>query len=274
VERGKGVYERRCAGCHGVRGDGNGPVATFLDPRPRDFTLGSFKFRTTPSGALPTDGDLYRTLTRGVRFTAMPTWHEVHEKDRIAVIAYVKTLSPRWKDDKPEPAVAIGDPPKATPELLARGKALYAQAKCSQCHGDGGKGDGPSAGELRDDLKFPIRPTDFTRGQFKAGGDVRDVYRTMTTGLDGTPMPSFADSMSDDERWAISYYVLSFSAFNDPLTGTGLNLDPGTRTRLNAPERGKFANPRLALDPSAPPEIAEGPKALVRFHKGMLGEGR
>ena len=87
-------------------------------------------------------------------------------------------------------------------------------------------------------------------------------------------MPSFADSMSDDERWAISYYVLSFSAFNDPLTGTGLKLDPGTRTRLNAPEQSKFANPRLALDPSAPPEAAEQPKALVRFHKGMLGEGR
>jgi cytochrome c oxidase cbb3-type subunit 2 len=274
IERGRLVYRRRCAGCHGVKGDGNGPMATFLDPRPRNFTLGSFKFRTTPSGSLPTDGDLYRTLTRGVRWTAMPTWHELPEKDRIAAIAYLKTFSSRWKEERPEAAIVIADPPRATPELLARGKTLYAQAKCAQCHGDEGKGDGPSATELQDDSKFPIRPTDFTRGQFKAGADVRDIYRTMTTGLDGTPMPSFADSMTDAERWAISAYVLSLSAFRDPLTGAPLALDAQARARLNAPGPDSFASPRLAFDPAAPPEVAEQPKALVRFHKGMLGEGR
>jgi len=271
VERGRGVYGRRCAGCHGVKGDGNGPAATFLDPRPRNFTLGSFKFRTTPSGSLPTDGDLYRTITRGVRWTAMPTWHELPEKDRLSVIAYVKTFSPRWKEERPEPPIAVGEPPRPTRDLLARGKTLYAQAKCWECHGEGGRGDGPSADGLRDDSKFPIRPTDFTRGQFKAGGDVRDVYRTMTTGLDGTPMPSFADAMTDDERWAISYHVLSLSAFRDPLTGQELPLDPRVRARLDTTEPGRFTSPALALDPSA---AGEGPKALARFPKGMLGEGR
>ena len=147
IVRGRVVYERRCVGCHGEKGDGNGPAATFLDPRPRNFTLGSFKFRTTPSGSLPTDGDLYRTLARGVRWTAMPTWHELPEKDRVAVIAFIKTFSARWKEERPEPPIAIGDPPKATPELLASGKDLYRKAKCFQCHGDGGKGDGPSADE-------------------------------------------------------------------------------------------------------------------------------
>jgi cytochrome c oxidase cbb3-type subunit 2 len=274
IARGKAVYERRCVGCHGVKGDGNGPAATFLDPRPRDFTLGAFKFRTTPSGSLPTDGDLYRTLTRGVRWTAMPTWHELPEKDRIAVVAYIKTFSSRWKEEKPEPPIVIADPPPVTPELLARGKELYVKAKCFECHGDGGKGDGPSAEELEDDLGFKIRPADFTKGQFKGGGDVRDVYRAMTTGLDGTPMPSFVDSMKDDERWAISYYVLSFSAFNDPLTGTKLQLDAATRARLNGPDDRAFRNPRLALDPTAPPALADKPKELVRFHKGLMGEGR
>ena len=269
VARGRRVYERRCIGCHGVQGDGNGPMATFLDPRPRNFTLGSFKFRTTPSGSLPTDGDLYRTLTRGVRWTAMPTWHELPEKDRMAVIAYIKTFSSRWKEEKPEPPITIGEPPAATTELLARGKQLYQQAKCFQCHGDGGKGDGPSAAELRDDLKFPIRPADFTKGQFKGGGDVRDIFRAMTTGLDGTPMPSYADSMNDDERWAISYYVLSFSAFNDPLTGAKLQLDPAIRDKLNTTDGPSYGAPRLALDPGT-----DRPKALVRFYKGILGEGR
>jgi cytochrome c oxidase cbb3-type subunit 2 len=274
VARGQRVYERRCVGCHGEKGDGNGPAATFLDPRPRNFTVGSFKFRTTPSGSLPTDGDLYRTITRGVRWTAMPTWHELPEKDRISVTAFIKTLSSRWKDEKPEPPIVIGDPPKPTPELLAQGKELYTKAKCFQCHGDSGKGDGPSAAELVDDLKFKIRPADFTRGQFKGGSDVRDIFRTMTTGLDGTPMPSFSDSMKDEERWAISYYVLSFSAFNDPLTGQKLKLDAATRAKLNEPDPALFRHPRLALDPTAPAHLAGQPKPVVRFHKGMIGEGR
>ena len=271
VTRGKVVYERRCVGCHGDKGDGNGPSATFLDPRPRNFTLGVFKFRTTPSGSLPTDGDLYRTITRGVRGTAMPTWHELPEKDRVTVIAYLKTFSSRWKEEKPEPPIVIADPPAATPELIARGKQLYAQAKCFQCHGESGKGDGPSADELQDDLKFPIRPADFTRGQFKGGSDVRDIYRAMTTGLDGTPMPSYADTMQDDERWAISYYVLSFSAFNDPLTGNKLKLDPAAKAKLNAPDPAAYSAARLALDPA--PAGAD-PKTLVRFYRGILGEGR
>ena len=273
VTRGKSVYNRRCVGCHGKNGDGNVAAATYLDPRPRNFTLGVFKFRTTPSGSLPTDGDLYRTLTRGVRWTAMPTWHELPEKDRITVIAYIKTFSSRWREEKPDTPIVIGDPPQPRPELLARGKQLYTQAKCFQCHGDSGKGDGASAAELVDDLKFPIRPADFTKGQFKGGGDVRDIYRTMTTGLDGTPMPSFADSMKDDERWAISYYVLSFSAFNDPLTGNQLKLDPAARAKLNDVDSATYGTSRQALDPSAVSAAAEA-KPLLRFYKGVMGEGR
>ena len=249
LDLGRGVYKTRCIGCHGPKGDGNGPAATFLSPRPRDFTLGVFKFRTTPSGSLPTDGDLYRTVTRGVRWTAMPTWHELPDKERFAVVTYIKTLSTRWKDETPEPPAVIADPPKASPALVSRGKDLYQKAKCFQCHGESGKGDGVSAPDLRDDLKFPIRPADFTRGQFKGGSTVRDVFRTMTLGLDGTPMPSFADSMSDEERWAISYYVLSLSAWKDPLTGQPLDIPAGARAALNSHDV-DAAHPRQALDPS------------------------
>ena len=248
-EHGREVFVDHCAGCHGARGDGAGRAATFLSPLPRDFTAGVFKFRSTPSGTLPTDGDLFRTITRGVRWTAMPTWHEVPDKARMAVVAYLKTLSKRWKEDPAEPAIVLPAPPKATPELLARGKALYAQAKCAECHGEDGRGNGPSADSLQDDFQRPIRPADFTRGQLKAGGSVSDVYRTMTTGLDGTPMPSFADSMSDDERWAIAYYVLSFSAWADPLTGERLKLSPETQAALNAPET-LADRPRTAFDPA------------------------
>jgi cytochrome c oxidase cbb3-type subunit I/II len=240
-------------------------AATFLSPRPRDFTLGVFKFRTTPSGSLPTDGDLYRTVTRGVRWTAMPTWHELPDKERLAVVAFIKTFSTRFKEETPEPPFVIGDPPKATPELVARGKDLYVKAKCFQCHGDGGKGDGVSAAELKDQAGFPIRPADFTRGQFKGGSNVRDIYRTMSLGLDGTPMPSFADSMSDAERWAISYYVLSLSAWMDPLTGKRIELPPGARAALNSRET-DAGHPQLALDPTEPTRVAEPGR---RLHPGI-----
>jgi len=181
----------------------------------------------------------------------MPTWHEVPDKERIAVVAYLKTLSKRWKDDAAEAAISLPPPPKATAALAARGKTLYVQAKCAECHGERGRGDGPSADTLRDDFQRAIRPADFTRGQLKAGASVTDVYRTMTTGLDGTPMPSFADSMSDDERWAIAYYVLSLSAWADPLTGEPLRLSPEARAALNAPET-VADRPRTAFDPARP----------------------
>jgi cytochrome c oxidase cbb3-type subunit I/II len=258
---GRQTYQSRCIGCHGPKGDGNGAAATFLSPKPRDFTLGVFKFRTTPSGSLPTDGDLYRTITRGVRWTAMPTWHELSDKERMAVAGYIKTFSKRFKEEAPEPPLLIGDPPKATPELVARGKELYVKAKCFQCHGPGGKGDGPSADEMKDLAGFPIRPADFTRGQFKGGSSVRDIFRTMSLGLDGTPMPSFADSMTEPERWAISYYVLSLSAWMDPLTGNRLAGPPATRPLLNGREI-SADHPRLAVDPAEPTRTAQPGRRL------------
>jgi cytochrome c oxidase cbb3-type subunit 2 len=268
LARGRLVYETRCVGCHGTRGDGNGDAATFLFPRPRDFTLGVFKFRTTPSGSLPTDGDLFRTITRGVRFTAMPTWHELADKDRLAVVTFIKTFSTRWKEEAPEPPAVVGTPPKATAELLERGRELYRKAKCFQCHGDEGKGDGVSAPELKDDFDFPIRPADFTRGQFKGGGSVQDVFRTMTLGLDGTPMPSFADSMSEEERWAISYFVLSLSAYKDPLTGEPLRLPAATRAALESPEV-VADHPHLAFDPARPDRVAQGPDRRRVLYPGI-----
>jgi cytochrome c oxidase cbb3-type subunit I/II len=266
-ELGKEVFEAHCVGCHGERGNGAGPAATFLWPLPRDFTAGVFKFRTTPSGTLPTDGDLVRTITRGVRWTAMPTWHEVGEKERLAVVTYLKTLSRRWKEDATEAPLVIPPAPRATPQLLVEGKALYERAKCAECHGETGKGDGPSAGTLKDDFERPIQPADFTRGELKAGATVADVYRTMTTGLDGTPMPSFADAMTDAERWAISYYVLSLSAWVDPLTGQRLPLSAEAKAALDA-AAGTSRDPRDAFEPDTARRSAAG-AARKLWPRGM-----
>lgn len=247
IAYGKEVYERRCIGCHGVKGDGNGPAATFLfNQRPRNFNLGVFKFRVTQK-PVPTDGDLLRTITRGVRGTAMPAWYELPLNDRIAVIEYIKyeLAVDRSDPTKPyayfveEPAgapLAVGPPPAPTAELINHGKDVWQSAKCWECHGHTGKGDGEKAAGLKDDFGFPVRPANLTSGQFKSGSAVEDIFRTIGTGLSGTPMPSYRDSLSEADRWALAYYILSLSAFTDPLTGEPLTISSADRKALNDPK--------------------------------------
>jgi cytochrome c oxidase cbb3-type subunit I/II len=244
---GKEVYERRCIGCHGVNGDGNGTAATFLyRQRPRNFTLGVFKFRLT-KGPLPTDGDLLRTITRGVRGTAMPAWYELPLDDRLAVIQYIKYVltvdrsDPQkpdfyFVDEPPGPPMYIGVPPTPSASLIDHGKAVWQQAKCWECHGQTGKGDGQKAAGLKDDFGFPIQPANLTTGQFKSGPSVTDIFRTMTTGLTGTPMPSYQDSLPEADRWALAYYILSLSAFTDPLTAQTLPIPAAERAALDDPK--------------------------------------
>ncbi len=246
IGRGKEVYERRCIACHGAKGDGNGWAATFLyKQRPRNFTFGEFKFRLT-KGALPTDADLLRTITRGVRGTAMPAWFELPLDDRLAVIQYLKyeLAADRSDPDKPvlyfvdEPPGApmvIGTPPAPTASLVAHGGEVWQQAKCWECHGKTGRGDGEKAAGLKDDWGFPIRPANLARGQFKSGPGVADIYRTISTGLTGTPMPSFQASFSEADRWALANYILSLSAFSDPLTGAPLPIRASDRAALDSP---------------------------------------
>jgi cytochrome c oxidase cbb3-type subunit I/II len=245
VEEGRHLYERRCAGCHGVKGDGNGPAATFMYKfRPRNFNQAVFKFRQVKS-TLATDGDLMRTITRGVRGTAMPSWHMLPEKDRLALIQYIKyelavdrTATPPYVFYEVEPPGApmhFGNRPKPSTELIVRGREVWQVAKCWECHGQTGKGDGEKASTLKEDLGYSIRPADLTTGQFKSGADAEDIFRTMTTGLSGTPMPSYEQSLPEADRWALSYYVLSLSAFKDPLTGEQLPISPADRQTLNDP---------------------------------------
>lgn len=274
IAHGREVYRRRCLGCHGARGDGNGPAATFLATRPRDFTFGVFKFRLTPSGSLPDDGDLLRTITRGVRGTAMPTWHELPEKDRLAVIQYIKYVlavddsDPArpyffFAEEPPKAPLFIGVPPAPSVQLVQRGQEVWQKANCWVCHGQNGRGDGEAAAGLSDDFGFPIHPANLTAGQFKSGPDVKDIFRTVTTGLSGTPMPSFGDTVSEEDRWALAYYVLSLSAYKDPLSGAPLYLANGQREALNDPAT-KAPTSRDAYRPQA--DAAYGGEAWARKH--------
>src|SRR5262245_23791205 len=94
-DHGKTTFERACAACHGTSGQGNGPGARDLNPRPRDLTSGSFRFRTTASGAAPRPEDLERTIRRGLPGSAMPAFQGLLSDTEIAeVVAYIDALRP------------------------------------------------------------------------------------------------------------------------------------------------------------------------------------
>ncbi|RMF57488.1 MAG: hypothetical protein D6748_11045 [Calditrichaeota bacterium] len=195
IERGRLVYQQACEACHGANGDGNGPYAEALNPRPRDFTSGQYKFRSTPGGSLPTDNDLYNTVANGVPRTFMPPWKNLLSEENIRdVVAYIKTFSPLFREREPEtPIVIASEPPPATEESIFEGEQVYKIMECWSCHGAKGHGDGPSAGELEDDWGHKIKPFNFAIGRYKSGEGPRAIYKAINTGLDGTPMPSYRE---------------------------------------------------------------------------------
>src|SRR5512134_83922 len=105
------VYRVRCTQCHGVGGDGRGPHAIRLSVPPRDFTTGVYALRSTPSGSLPTDLDLFGTVSRGLRGTAMIPWTFLPEEERWAVLEHVKSFSRRFAEEPPGEPVPVPPAP-------------------------------------------------------------------------------------------------------------------------------------------------------------------
>jgi mono/diheme cytochrome c family protein len=202
------LYRRFCVGCHGPNGDGAGENAQWIDPKPRDFTLAVFKCRSTPTGTMPTDEDLFNNITRGFFTTNMPSWKPLTVQERANLIAIVKAFSPRWESEKPGTPIPIPSETPVTIESILHGRELFDKMQCWKCHGPAGRGDGPSALTLTDTKGNPIRPYDFTTGErFKCGVSNSDLYRIFMTGLDGTPMPSFADNIKPEEAWDLVHFL-------------------------------------------------------------------
>jgi mono/diheme cytochrome c family protein len=209
----KSDYRRYCVGCHGELGDGNGENFPWVDPKPRDFQLGIFKCRSTPSGTLPTDQDLFDTIARGLDRSNMPQWSTFTKQQRADLVAWVKHFSPRFVSEKPGTPIQIPPEPAVTPERIKAGRDVFARVQCWKCHGVQGMANGPSAATLQDDLGRPIAAFNFTEGAKPKCGDTdRDIYRIFMTGLDGTPMPSFADNIKPDEAWDLVFYLRTFMA--------------------------------------------------------------
>ncbi len=214
---GKPLYTRYCAGCHGDDGDAQGENAQWIDPKPRDFTLATFKCRSTPSGALPTDEDLYNSVVRGFVTTNMPPWIPLTPQNRIDLVSYIKTFSSRWVGAPAAKPITTPAEPAATVESIRRGRETFQRLECWKCHGPAGHGDGPSASTLTDSKDNPIRPYNFSTGsRFKCGETNRDLYRIFMTGLDGTPMPSFADQLKPEEAWDLVHFLRTLQPLNTP----------------------------------------------------------
>jgi mono/diheme cytochrome c family protein len=215
IEHGKVVYGQNCAACHGIKGDGNGDAAAFLLPKPRNFVEAKYRLRSTPTGQLPTDVDLFRAVSLGMPGTPMPPWkHSLSEEDRWALVEYIKTFSPRFSDpgETKITPIALGAPPAKSEATIAEGKALFTKWACVSCHGESGHGDGPSAPTLVDDRQLKIKPRDFSRPSiFKSGYSTRDIARAVLTGFNGTPMAGFNGQMPEAEAWKLAYYVESFA---------------------------------------------------------------
>ncbi|MGA9900760.1 MAG: cytochrome c [Terriglobales bacterium] len=211
-------YRRYCVGCHGPLGDGNGENAPWINPKPRDFELGIFKCRSTPTGTLPTDQDLYDTIGRGLDRSNMPSWNPLTRQERTDLVAWIKHFSPRWQNEKPGTPIQIPPEPEVTADRVKAGQEVFRKMECWKCHGVQGMANGPSAATLTDDLGRPISPFNFTDGSRPLCGSTdTDIYRIFMTGLDGTPMPSFADNIKPDEAWDLVFYLRSLqprNAFN------------------------------------------------------------
>ncbi|MEO6096063.1 MAG: c-type cytochrome [Fibrobacteria bacterium] len=248
---GKAIYLDKCSQCHGTGGEGKGDGAEFFRPLPRDFTSGSFKIRTTESGESPTDADLKSIIRSGMPYTGMPAWPEFSEEELGDLVAFIKGFNSDFADtaNHPKPIAAV-KPPAFSKESAERGSKLFVENKCMDCHGKLGRGDGESAPTLNDDWGHAIRPADLTRRwTFRGGPRREDIFRTIMTGLNGTPMPSYTASIEEKDRWALVDYIHSLSPGDEPGYASLVTAEAVPGELGSKPGRDAFTRAKPALFP-------------------------
>jgi mono/diheme cytochrome c family protein len=295
LRHGARVYERNCVQCHGVSGDGNGPAAGYLTPRPRDYRRGIFKFTSTPYGSKPRREDLLRTVTRGITGTSMPSFRRMPKRDLESVVDYVLALThrgelevlladhaenegelddaaadelaavvlKRWEQaggEMVEPATKM---PPLTPESVAAGAAAFQKRECFKCHGRDGRGGLAGGIEVGTDAwGHKAAAADLTSGMLHGGQKPLDIYRRIHAGINGTPMPTFKDvfAAEPDTIWNLTHYVLHLA--DQRRRGIQFALGPATPAGEVLPAGDSQAQPSSSEpgEPATQPAGESSPK--------------
>jgi mono/diheme cytochrome c family protein len=240
LKRGAELYSRYCVQCHGVSGDGTGVAAVYLNPKPRNYQLGIFKFTSTTYGSKPLREDLIRTVRRGIRGTSMPAFPLLPPRDQEAVVDYVLALTHRgelesrlaeqaefddqideakvpemvadivskWQAARSQVVYPESPMPIFTQANVEQGKAAFLSIGCSKCHGDDGRGM-MASNVGTDAWGNPTKAADLTSGMLRGGTEALDIYRHIEAGINGTPMPSFKDTLKakPETAWNLVSYV-------------------------------------------------------------------
>lgn len=218
IATGKKLYLQQCAACHGVAGRGDGEAAYLLYPKPRNFVAAKYRLVSTWD-RVPTDQDLFDTITRGMPGSAMPSWGHLPPEQRWALVYYIKSLAEKpltirpQKNPNPDGSGGEGlivppPPPPFDAAAKARALELYKDA-CASCHGATARGDGTE--KQVDEEGYPTRPRDLTAGIFKGSPDPISLYRHIIAGIPGSPMP-MSDWAWGDDAWHLVHYVRSLSS--------------------------------------------------------------
>jgi mono/diheme cytochrome c family protein len=222
IALGKTTFDKECAACHGPTGNGEGDAAYLLYPRPRDFTAGQFRLVSTWE-RVPTDEDLFRTISRGMPGSAMPSWANLPEETRWGLVHYVKTFSKKTFEatagniaiHEPDQygsggkgIISVPTEPPYDDAAEARARELFAKG-CAPCHGATARGDGAQA--QVDSKGYPTRPRDLTLGVYKGSPEPAQVYRRIVGGLPGSPMPQ-SGYLHGNDGWHLVHFVRSLSS--------------------------------------------------------------
>lgn len=205
VGLGEKAYAIECASCHGVEGDGEGPGATYLNPKPRNFQLGVYKLRSTPNGELPTKQDLFDTITNGISNSMMPAFHSLSEEERWGLVEVIRRFG--GIEEEEGEAITVSARTELTDQSVKNGMSVYERLDCASCHGPTGWGNGDSSLTLENDAKERVWAANLQSGVYKGGSEPHELYQRIANGLDGSPMPSYSEEASPEEIWDLVNYL-------------------------------------------------------------------